>query len=206
MGDPAVRVWTGFPAALSASYPSTLPVGANSVVVTVTEGGAPERGRPRLPAQGNRDVLQRPHRCGGADRAAGQRRHRRHHEADGDQAQPPAGAGRHRRRRPRTSSSATSPPPWMTTTAAAARGTATRIVNPGETIQLKVQVKNFGSQSAADVTATLTTGGPLRDHHRRRRAVRHHRREAPAPGAPGTSTSRSATPLRTATSSASAST
>ncbi len=44
MGDPAVECWTGFPDPLAIDYPATIPVGANAVPVTVTEGGQPSVG------------------------------------------------------------------------------------------------------------------------------------------------------------------
>lgn len=39
MGDPACRVWTGFPSPLTANFPLTIPVGANSIALTVRESG-----------------------------------------------------------------------------------------------------------------------------------------------------------------------
>ncbi|MFH1681574.1 MAG: C25 family cysteine peptidase [Candidatus Eisenbacteria bacterium] len=41
MGDPAVDIWTGVPATINAAHPSSIAIGANSIVVTVTEGGSP---------------------------------------------------------------------------------------------------------------------------------------------------------------------
>ena len=48
MGDPATDVWTAYPGNLTVSYPSTLPVGANSVAVSVTSGGSVEGARVTL--------------------------------------------------------------------------------------------------------------------------------------------------------------
>ncbi|MGQ4871872.1 MAG: hypothetical protein ACP6IT_08550, partial [Candidatus Thorarchaeota archaeon] len=35
MGDPATEIWTGYPQTLHVSYPSTLPMGANAIQITV---------------------------------------------------------------------------------------------------------------------------------------------------------------------------
>ena len=40
MGDPATDMWTAYPADLDVSHESTLPVGANAALVTVTSGGS----------------------------------------------------------------------------------------------------------------------------------------------------------------------
>jgi hypothetical protein len=44
MGDPATELWTGRPADIVASYPATVPLGANVVTVTVTQSGLPRPG------------------------------------------------------------------------------------------------------------------------------------------------------------------
>lgn len=44
MGDPATDMYTGYPAALSVSYPTGLPAGASAVPVTVTHSGQPVAG------------------------------------------------------------------------------------------------------------------------------------------------------------------
>ncbi|MCP4550112.1 MAG: T9SS type A sorting domain-containing protein [bacterium] len=42
MGDPATDMWTGVPVSMSVSYPSQVAVGANSVEISVSAGGAVE--------------------------------------------------------------------------------------------------------------------------------------------------------------------
>ena len=44
MGDPAGEIWTGVPQDLTVDYPTDLALGANSVTVGVTDGGAPITG------------------------------------------------------------------------------------------------------------------------------------------------------------------
>lgn len=41
MGDPATAIWTGVPSVLDVSYPASLSPGANAIPVTVTSGGQP---------------------------------------------------------------------------------------------------------------------------------------------------------------------
>ena len=159
MGDPAVRVWTGFPTVLSATYPSTLPVGANSVVVTVTEGGYPSEGARVCLLKGTETF------CSALTDAAGQ-------------VELPVNAAiagtmkltvtKHNRQPVLADIAVTAQSIFVgyqsftvdDDNSGGSQGNGNAIVNPGETIQLGVQVKNFGSQPAANVSARLTTVDP----------------------------------------------
>ena len=159
MGDPAVRVWTAFPTELNAVYPTTLPVGANAVVVTVTEGESPSQGARVCLLKGTETF------CSGLTDAAGRielpvnaatagtmkltvtKHNRQPVLADIAVAAQSLAVG------------------YQSSTvdddsSGGSQGNGNAIVNPGETIQLNVQVKNFGTQSANNVNATLTTADP----------------------------------------------
>lgn len=159
MGDPAVRVWTSFPKALDASYPSTLPVGSNSVVVTVAEGGLPSEGARICLLKGTETF------CSALTDAAGR-------------VELPVNAATAGTMKLTVTKHDCRPVLANITVASqslfvgyqsstvdddnsgGSQGNGNALVNPGETIQLRVQVRNFGSQSAAGVTATLTTDDP----------------------------------------------
>ncbi len=159
MGDSAVRVWTGFPAPLAAGYPSSLPVGANSVVVTVTESGAPSEAARVCLWKGAETF------CSGLTDAAGQ-------------VELPVNAAtagimkltvtKHNRQPVLADVPVAAADLFVGYQASTvdddnsgdSQGNGDGVVNPGETIQLKVQLKNFGAQPAGSVTATLTTEDP----------------------------------------------
>ncbi|MBM3288000.1 MAG: hypothetical protein FJY88_11720, partial [Candidatus Eisenbacteria bacterium] len=159
MGDPAVDCWTGFPETLTVTHPSSLPIGANSVTATVLKGGLPERDAKVCLLKGTETNV-----VGFTD-ANG--------EIELPVSAPTAGdmlitVTKHDRK------------PYLATipVAATARfvgyqastvdddsgggsaGNGDGLVNPGETIELRVQLRNFGSQNATGVTATLTSDDP----------------------------------------------
>lgn len=160
MGDPAVDCWTGYPDPLTVDYPSTIPVGANSVVVTVNEEG----GGPCADAQVCLMKGTETHSVGYTDAqgvielpvsaiSEGEMlitvtKHNRHpHLA----SIPVVGEARY----VGYFSSSVSDD-----NGGGSSGNDDGIVNPGETIELIVMLKNSGTQTASDVQATLTTDDP----------------------------------------------
>ncbi len=159
MGDPAVDCWTGFPQTIAVSAPASLPIGANSVTVTVTKGGSPDPGAQVCLWKGTESFSV------GQTNAAGQ--------IELPVSTPSAGnilltVTKHNRN------------PYLASIPVAAQtnfvgfqsftidddasggssGNGNGQANPGETIQLPVQLKNSGSASAASVTASLTSADP----------------------------------------------
>lgn len=159
MGDPAVDCWTGYPEELSVSHPSEVPVGTNSITVTVQNHGQPEEnaqvcllkdGETHVVGFTDSDgILELPVTAEGTgDILLTITKHDRHpylatirvvsenvyvgyfsHGIDDDSSGSSSGNG-------------------------------DSVVNPGETIELSVQLKNFGSQTASSVTATLACEDP----------------------------------------------
>jgi len=160
MGDPAVECWTGYPAAMSVSAPRSAPVGANSISVGVTEdGGQPCEGAQVCLSKGIETYF-----VGYTD-GTGQI------EAPVSLQMPGSlllTVTKHNRM------------PYMATinvpigansvgyqsstidddSTGSSHGNGDGIVNPGETIEFQVQVKNYGTQPAPGVTATLTSADP----------------------------------------------
>jgi hypothetical protein len=159
MGDPAVECWTGYPQAISVSAPASLPIGANSVSVTVTQGGSPEPGAQVCLLKGTETYAV------GRTNAAGIIELPVSAATSGSML---LTVTKHNRM------------PYLASIPVAAQtnfvgfqaftvdddatggssGNGNGQTNPGETIELPVQLKNFGSQSAASVTATLTSSDP----------------------------------------------
>ena len=159
MGDPALECWTGYPAPLTASYPSTIPIGTNSVTLNVSEMGLPSvgalvclwkgtetyavgytdaRGNVELPVStptaGDMLVTMSKHNHAthqGTIHVAAQAQFVGYQESQVDD-----------------------------NNAGASHGNGDGIVNPGEMIGLPVQLRNFGIQIAHGVAATLTTTDP----------------------------------------------
>ncbi len=159
MGDPAVDCWTNLPQNVAVSAPASLAIGANSVTVTVTKEGAPEPGAQVCLWKGTETYSV------GRTNAAGQ--------IELPVSTPTAGnmlltVTKHDRS------------PYLVSLPVAAQtnyvgyqslsvddddtggssGNADGQVNPGETIQMPVQLKNYGSASAGNVTAALTSSDP----------------------------------------------
>ena len=159
MGDPATECWTGYPAAMTASYPLSVPVGTNSVTVTLSElslpvpgaqvclwkgtetyvvGQTDGEGRIELPVSlltsGNLLLTVTKHN---------------HQPILGtiQVVTPDLFVGY------LESSVVDNPTP-------PSQGNGDGVVNPGETIELPVRVKNFGSQDAAAVSAVVSTTDP----------------------------------------------
>jgi len=159
MGDPATDCWTGIPTALSVTHPSSVPLGTNAVSVTVQDQG-----------QACADALV----ClwkGTETYAVG------YTDASGyvelPVATPTTGdmlvtVTKHDRY-PYTGTipvnTSTRYVGYQAATidddsSGGSSGNGDGIVNPGETVELRVQLKNFGSQTATGVTAVLTSLDP----------------------------------------------
>ncbi len=159
MGDPAGELWTDVPQAIQVSHPSQIAVGANAVTVSVTKGGYPLDGAYVCLFQDG--VTQ----VGGYTGAGG--------SVELPVNTPSAGTlmvtvTKHDHM------------PYLGTLAISssnnfvgynaqtldddASGTSSGNgdgnANPGETIELRVQLRNFGTQSASNVAATLATEDP----------------------------------------------
>ena len=159
MGDPGVDVWTSYPEALDVTHPASLAVGANSMSVSVSESSAPVEGALVCLWKGSETYV-----VGTTD-------------AGGEIRLPitPATAGeilltvsKHDKQ------------PYLATVPVGASvryvgfadktiddddldestGNGDGLVNPGETIELPVQLENFGFQTATGVTATLSCASP----------------------------------------------
>jgi hypothetical protein len=159
MGDPAVECWTGYPDPMAVSYPPTLPVGVNAVPVTVTEGGEP--------SVGAQVCIYRPNEV----QVVG---------VTDDQGQveldiPPATAGdltltvtKHNRYPQLITVPVSSQSRYVAyhdavlddDSAGESSGNGDGSLNPGETIEIRVQLQNYGSQSAPGVTASITSDDP----------------------------------------------
>jgi hypothetical protein len=159
MGDPAVRIWTAFPKTLDVTYPATVPAGSNSVVVTVNQGGARCEGARVCLLKGTETF------CSAVTDGSGQ--------VELPVSVPTAGVMKltvtKYNCQPVLADIAVATPTFFVGYQASivddndtggSMGNSNGLVNPGETIQLKVQLKNFGAQSAPFVTANLTTDDP----------------------------------------------
>ena len=160
MGDPAVDCWTGFPQAISVSAPSSLPIGANSVAVTVTKSGAPEPDVQVCLWKGAETYAVGRHERRRAGRASRLDADRRQHAPDRHQAQsgplPGDDSGRGRRR----TTSATSRSQSMTTASGGSSGNGDGQVEPGRDDRAARPAQELRFRTAASVTATLTSADP----------------------------------------------
>jgi hypothetical protein len=159
MGDPAVECWTGFPDPITVTHPASIALGTNSVTVSVQDAGGALADAQVCLWKGTETYA-----VGFTD-AQGQ--------VELPVSTPTTGnlmvtVTKHNRY----------PYKGTITVAAGAKyvayqastvdddsvgeslGNGDGLVNPGETIELRVQLKNFGSQVANDVTATLTSDDP----------------------------------------------
>ena len=158
MGDPAVDIFTGYPMAMTVDHPTVLAVGANSATISVDASG---------PVEDAQVCLWK----GSETYAVG------YTDANGELELPidAATAGgmlltvtKHDMH------------PYLTTIPVASQsiyvgyldmvvdddnsgtssGNGDGVPNPGETIELQVQLKNFGTSTASSVIATLTSDDP----------------------------------------------
>ncbi len=160
MGDPATRMWTGYPTAMTVSYPPTIPVGVGSIPVTVTSGPLPvpnalvtvykagelqvsgytdPMGRAVLPVSG--------YTAGTALVTVTKHNHFPH-------------LGQV------TFGSASGYAAYAGCTVdddgtGGSSGNGNGILNPGETIELPVALRNWGSAALTGVSATLSTTDPF---------------------------------------------
>ncbi|MBD3236926.1 MAG: hypothetical protein GF330_09500 [Candidatus Eisenbacteria bacterium] len=159
MGDPAGEMWTGVPQPMSVSHPTTLALGSNAVTTTVTVGGFPLEGATVcLWKEGETHVVGETGADGSVElpievASAGDLRitvtahdHQPHLDtiAIGQQDHFVAYSAHSIDDDGSGSSS----------------GNGDGQPNPTEAIELRVQVQNFGTQGASDVTGTLTTDDP----------------------------------------------
>ncbi len=154
MGDPAVDVWTAFPEPLAVTHPATIAVGANAVTVTVTQDESPVAGALVCLSKGAETYV-----VGSTD-AAGQVELPidaatagnmlltvTKHDAQPYLATIPVGT-------PNVHVG------YLSSTIDDASGSNDGIVNPGETIELRVQLRNSGTTAATGVSAVLTSADP----------------------------------------------
>jgi hypothetical protein len=160
MGDPGLECWTGYPAAIEVTHPTNLAIGANSVTVTVKENHT-------VPLAGAQVCLVKDTETFvvGFTNAMGQ-------------VELPVSAATAGNMQITVTKH--NYYPYLATIPVAAgtvyvgyqastvnddnvgssHGNGNGIVNPAETIELAVQLKNFGTQTASGVSATLTTSDP----------------------------------------------
>lgn len=160
MGDSAVDCWTGYPELLDVAHPATVPVGTNSVRVSVNEqGGAPVEGALVCLIKGTETYVT------GLTDASG--------AIELPVSTPTAGTisltvTKHNRRAVQEMISVAASPVYLGYQASVvdddnvgtSSGNGNGVANPGESIELRVQLKNFGNQAASGITATLTSEDP----------------------------------------------
>jgi hypothetical protein len=156
MGDPACEVWTGYPAAMNVSAPAGVFVGTNSVVVAVSDGNGPLAGAQVCLWKGSET-----HAVGRTD-AAGLIELPVSLPTAGDllltvtkhDHQPYLGtipvtnAQRFLALQAYTIDDDANPP---------SQGNGDGSVNPVETIELPVQIENFGTEAVSGISATLSS-------------------------------------------------
>lgn len=160
MGDPGAECFTGYPDAMTVSHASSIAIGANAVGVTVrTAQNAPIAGAQvclwkgsetyvtgLTDAQGFVDLPVNAASAG--DMKITVTRHNRYPYAA---VIPVAGASVY------VSYNASS---IDDDTSGNSIGNGDGVINPGETIEMPLQLKNFGSQLAAGVTAQISSADP----------------------------------------------
>ncbi|MDM7914042.1 MAG: C25 family cysteine peptidase, partial [Candidatus Eisenbacteria bacterium] len=159
MGDPAVPCWTAFPEPLQVTAPSSIPAGANSVTVTVRENGLPSEGAQVCLWKGTethavgvtdaQGIVEIPITTATpGDMLLTVTKHDRHAY---EQTIPVVNQNRY------VALAATA----LDDDARGERnGNGDAKIEPGETVELRVQLRNFGPQTANDVTAQLTCDDP----------------------------------------------
>ncbi len=159
MGDSGGEMWTGVPQSIAVDHPAQIAVGANAVTVEVTSGGVPLAGalvclfedsvthvRATTGTDGTVDLPVNTPSPGTL--LVTVTKHDYHPylgEIDIDNATQFVGYNAHTIDDDASGTSS---------------GNGDGLANPGEAIELPVQVRNFGTQSASNVTATLTSDDP----------------------------------------------
>jgi hypothetical protein len=159
MGDPATECWTNFPTTLTVVRPADLSVGDNSVVVGVSESGGPVAGAQVCLWKGSETYAVGPTDAQGQCELA--------------VSLPTSGdllltVTKHDRRPYLATIPVTTPAQSVTYLSSTvgddgsgqSQGNGDGQVNPGETIALGVQVKNFGTEEVTAVSGTLVSSDP----------------------------------------------
>jgi len=159
MGDPAGEIWTGVPQTMAVSHPAQISVGASSVTVSVTAGGAPCAGAYVCLWKGAETFV------GGYTNPAGT-------------IELPVSAPTTGEMKITVSKHDHKPYLGSLTVGQQARfagylahtidddtsgtsfGNGNGLINPTERIELPVQIKNFGTQSLTGVTGTISCDSP----------------------------------------------
>ena len=160
MGDPATRIWTGFPRHLNVQHPAGLPVGAGSLQVAVTDDGGAAVPAARVALHKAGEILLSGHTDGTGQvllslpgHTAGDLQitvtginslpylgslvlgtESEHLDIAGVQIDDDAGGS--------------------------SQGNGDGLAAPGETVELAIQVSNLGPAVAPEVTAVLSTADP----------------------------------------------
>ncbi len=160
MGDPAGEVWTGVPQAIVVTHPASLALGANAITVSVTKAGAPlagatvcaykdgqthvagwtaEDGTIQLPLDvttaGNLTLTVTKHNCMPYSAAIPVSQQARFVGFNAFTIDDDSSGG--------------------------SSGNGDGTANPGERIELPIQLKNFGSQAVTTISGTLTSDDPF---------------------------------------------
>ena len=159
MGDPATECWTGFPDPMTVIHPASLPIGANMVSVSVTEGLVGSAGAQiclskgtetyvvaTTDAQGNATIPVDLTTAGNLLITV-----TKHNRKPYLASIPVAGASVFVGYQASTIDDDNN---------GTSHGNANAQINPGESIELPVQLKNFGSSPATGVTALITSTDP----------------------------------------------
>ncbi len=154
MGDPATEMWTGAPASISVSHPANLSTGANAIPVTVLRGGLPLMGALVAVYQAG-NVQESAYTDGngvavlpldGAVAGALQV------TVTGHNLKPFLGAA--------SIGAVTSSLDFAAMQLDDGAGNGNGLANPGEALQLAVQLANNGSAALTNVTATVSSPLP----------------------------------------------
>lgn len=159
MGDPGVACFTGYPEPLTVTYPASVAIGTNAVTVTVLENGQPAADAQVCLWKGSESYTV------GLTDAQG--------NIELPVSTPTAGnmlvtVTKHDRYPHQGTIVVAGQQRFVGFQASAvdddavgeSAGNGDGIVNPSESVELDVQLKNFGQQAAASVTATLATEDP----------------------------------------------
>ncbi len=159
MGDPAVEMWTGIPQPLTVNYDGTTALGSNSIPVEVLDGGSPVVNAYVCLWKGS-DVFTGGYTDGNGEveipidaSTAGEmlvtvtKHNYQPHLGSLDIGQEARYVGYNSHTVDDDNSGGSS-------------GNNNGTVNPGETIELPVQVKNFGSSSANGLTGVISSDDP----------------------------------------------
>ncbi|MBN2172322.1 MAG: carboxypeptidase regulatory-like domain-containing protein [Candidatus Krumholzibacteriota bacterium] len=159
IGDPATELWTGVPAVLVAHHPWSLPAGASSVPATVTQGGAPCEGvlvtlwkDDEVSASALTDAAGRVNlSLAGATPGAVHLTARKHNHLPyrGEVTLGAAGAYL-----------GVADTEVDDDDLGGSAGNGDGVLEPGETIELRLALANLGTSPLAGVTATLSTNDP----------------------------------------------